>query len=209
MLMHGVCPEDRMDIYDRYLAVKANAKREEHNMRMEIPISYSNLPFQSPIPTMDSAQAKQAEAAADREILKILLDGVCPEDRMDIYDRYHAGKANAKREEHNMRMETERIEVEKEVNVQKTESFQRFIASFGKPNHEPSLGEDGYDDDRYDDDRYDNHRYNDHRYNDHHYEIDEGTNFLLSSLSLSLLLFLILLLLQLLTLLFLSSLLFS
>jgi hypothetical protein len=153
---------------------------------------------------MDSAQAKQAEAMAvavakeqakehamDMDLLKILLDGViCHKKRMEIYDGFYAKKANAKREEHNMQMEMEekqtdnhikreRIEVEKEVNVQKTEAIQGFISSHGKPlRRQSSYGEDRYDEKDYDHD-YDYNHDDDHNHDDRHYEQIEnpGTNF--------------------------------
>ena len=72
---------------------------------------------------------------------------------MDIYKDFYATNANFKHEVHNMQMEMaekkrrykwrwkqtdnyikkERIEVEKVVNVQKTEVIQGFIGSHGKP----------------------------------------------------------------------------
>ena len=59
---------------------------------------------------------------------------------MDVLERLSTIKRDARREEHNMQMDMERIEVEKVVIIQITEVIQGFIGSHGKPLQQSSYG---------------------------------------------------------------------
>ncbi|OEU06813.1 hypothetical protein FRACYDRAFT_253094 [Fragilariopsis cylindrus CCMP1102] len=96
---------------------------------------------------------------------------------MDVLERLSTIKRDVRREERNMQMDMERIEVEKVVIIQITEVIQGFVGSHGKPLQQSSYGEDSHDDDDDDDYNYgdyDNHDYHNHQYDERKEDITQA-----------------------------------